>query len=473
MDDAEIAGIVSRVMSRLQADHPEALRVENADGVFSRMEDAVAAAEEAQKAWVALPLRERAAIIEAMRAVIREHTRELAELSVSETGMGNPEHKVNKITLVVDKTPGIEDIPHRSFSGDFGVTLEEYTPFGVVGSITPSTNPPETVTSNAICALAAGNSIVFNFHPGAKRVSTRALTLMNRAILTSGGPRNMLTTVANPTLETGQAIFDSPKVKLLVVTGGGSVVKAATRSGKRCLAAGPGNPPVIVDDSADIERAGRKVVQGASLDNNIVCIAEKEVFVVESVAEEFKAALRKNGAVEIGSYQLDRLLKTCLEGYEGPHGPRCRPRRDSVGRFASVLAKRIDLTIPSSTPILFCDVGSNKNHPLVQTEQLMPILPIVRMPNFEAAMEAALEAEHGYSHTAMIHSRNLEHVTIFGRRANCSIFVVNGSCYNGLGLEGEGPTAWSITTPTGEGCTTPRDFARKRRMAIVDALRIY
>lgn len=473
MDDAQIADITRKVMTRIGREASAVALPDATDGIFTTMEDAIAAAEAAQKQWSTIAVARREAIIGAMRKAIVDHARELAELAVEETGMGNPEHKVTKNILAATKTPGIEDIPHDAYSGDHGVTLEEYTPFGVIGSITPSTNPSETIISNSICALAAGNAIVFNFHPSAKRVSQRALGHINRAIVDNGGPRNMLATIAFPTLEAANIMFASKTVKLLVVTGGGGVVKAALAAGKRCLAAGPGNPPVIVDETADIDLAGRKIVEGCSLDNNIVCIAEKEVFVVDRVADDLKSALKKHGGHELAQFELDRLLKICLDGYDGPHGPRARPKRDSVGRSASVLAARIGLTIPKATKILFCDVGANKDHPLVQSEQLMPILPIVRVPDFDAAMAAALHAEHGYSHTAMIHSRDLGRVTRFGKAANCSIFIVNGSCANGLGYEGEGPTAWSITTPTGEGCTTPRNYARKRRLAIVGALRIY
>ncbi len=473
MDDSQIADITRKVMTRIGREAPTAALPEASDGIFTKMEDAIAAAEAAQKQWGTIEVARRETIIAAMRKAIVDNARSLAELAVQETGMGNVEHKVKKNILAATKTPGIEDIPHDSFSGDYGVTLEEYTPFGVIGSITPSTNPSETIISNSICALAAGNSIVFNFHPSARRVSQTAMTQINRAIIDNGGPRNMLTTVAYPTLEAANIMFASRSVKLLVVTGGGGVVKAALAAGKRCLAAGPGNPPVIVDETADIDLAGRKIVEGASLDNNIVCIAEKEVFVVDKVADELKGALKKHGGHELAQFELDRLLKTCLDGYDGPHGPRARPKRDSVGRDASVLAARIGITVPKSTKILFCDVGSNADHPLVQSEQLMPVLPIVRVPDFDAALAAALQAEHGYSHTAMMHSRDLGRVTRFGKAANCSIFIVNGSCANGLGYEGEGPTAWSITTPTGEGCTTPRNFARKRRLSIVGALRIY
>lgn len=461
-------------MNRVSHEAPVATLPEASDGLFSRMEDAIAAAAAAQKQWLEVPMKRRGEIIDAIRKTVINNARDLANMAVTETGMGRVEHKVRKNILVAEKTPGIEDIPHTMYSGDNGMTVEEYTHFGVVGSITPSTNPSETVLSNAICALAAGNSIVYNFHPGAKGVSGRVLSLLNRAIVDHGGPRNMLAAVVNPTLDAAKVLFASPVIRLLVVTGGGGVVKAAMAAGKRCLAAGPGNPPVVVDDTADIDRAGAKITDGASLDNNVVCIAEKEIFVVDSVADALKSALKKHGGHELRNFELDRLLKTCLDGYDGPNGPNhLRPRRDSVGRDAALLAARIDITVPKATKILFCDVGSNVKHPLVQSEQLMPIIPVVRVPDFDAAMAAALDAEHGYSHTAMIHSQNLERITRFSRAINCSIVVVNGNCYNGLGLEGEGPTAWSITTPTGEGCTTPRNFARKRRMAIVDSLRIY
>lgn len=481
LSEQEIQEVVRKVVARLGREAapreggraaPAAARALEGDGLFARVEDAVEAAFEAQRKWAASPLELRRRAVEAMRRVHVEHARELAEMAVQETGMGRVEDKVRKNIAAATRTPGLEDIPHTAYSGDRGITLEEYVPYGVIASITPCTNPSETVVNNAIMMLAAGNAVCFNFHPAAKRVSGRALSLLNGAITSEGGPPNLLTAVASPTIESGKALMNHPKVAAVTVTGGGGVVKAALASGKRAMTAGPGNPPVIVDDTCDLDRAAEEVVRGASLDNNIICTAEKECFVLASVADEFLKALGRHGARRIEPFQLDRILRKALDGYEGPRGKnRLRPNRAFVGRNASVLAKLADLTVPDSTRLLVCEVG--KDHPLVQSEQLMPVFPVVRVEDFETAVEWAVEAEHGYRHTAVIHSNDLDRITRFAKAIDCSIFVANGPNFAGLGIEGEGPTAWTITTPTGEGCTTPRNFCRKRRFSVKDALRIY
>ena len=443
------------------------------DGVFSRMSDAVEAAHEAQKRWIALPIETRKRCIEAMRAMHVAKARDYAEMAVSETGLGRVEDKIQKNLVAATRTQGMEDIPHTVYSGDHGITLEEYVPYGVIGSITPTTNPTETIVNNAIMMVAAGNAVVFNAHPSAKRVSMTALSNLNKAIVAAGGPPYLLTGIPNPTIETGNEMMKHPKVAAITVTGGGGVVKAALAAGKRAMTAGPGNPPVLVDDTANLDRAGREVVRGASIDNCVICTAEKECFVFDSVADDLKKSLRKHGGHELNGHQTDQLCRKVLDGYQGARGPnRLRPNKSCVGRDASVLAKMIDLTIPSDTRLLFAEVDS-KDHPLVQTEQLMPFLPIVRVPDFEAGVAAALDAEHGYRHTAVIHSNDLDRITRYAKAMNCSILVANGPNFAGLGLDGEGPTAWTITTPTGEGCTTPRNFCRKRRFTVKDALRIY
>lgn len=478
LTEADLQAVVDRVMSRIGTEAPAAAApagVEGTDGVFDRMEDAIAAAEEAQRALVALPMSTRYEIVAAMRKAILDDVGELARLAVEETGMGRVEDKIKKNIVAALKTPGPEDIEPKAWSGSHGLMIEEITPYGVIGSITPSTNPTETFTNNGISMVSAGNSVVFNPHPSAKRVSTRAMTKMNRAIVAAGGPPHLLTTIAEPTLETGLALFAHPGIKVLVVTGGPAVVKRAMASGKRVMAAGPGNPPVIVDLSADVEAAAENVMRGHSIDNNIICTAEKECFVVgdDRRFQEVLAALGRHQGHALDGRQLDRLLKVVFTDYQGPRGGHCTVNRKTVGRDAAVLAKMIDLTIPSSTRFLFAPVDDYR-HPLVVSEQLMPILPVVRAPDFDTAVKWAVEVEHGFRHTAVVHSNDLANITKFAKAIQASIFVVNGPNYAGLGVDGEGPTAWTITTPTGEGCTRASTFGRRRRLSMAaGALRIF
>ena len=192
-----------------------------------------------------------------MRAAMRGNAELLATMAQEETGLGRAEDKVKKNLLVIDKTPGPEILQPSAWTGDRGLTLVERAPYGVFGVITPSTNPTSTIINNAIGLVSAGNAAVFNVHPGAKRVSAYQIQLLNRAIVAAGGPPDLLTAPAEPTVESAQALMKHPGIRILLITGGGAVVKLAMTSGKRAICAGPGNPPVVVDETADIDLAGR------------------------------------------------------------------------------------------------------------------------------------------------------------------------------------------------------------------------
>jgi acyl-CoA reductase-like NAD-dependent aldehyde dehydrogenase len=436
-------------------------------GVFETISEAIDAAEMAQRDLMALPLEGRNRIIRALRDTGLEHARDFAERTVEETKMGRVEDKIEKFKIVATKTPGTEDLITRSWSGDHGLTIVERAPYGIVGAITPSTHPVPTMLNNAISIVAAGNSAVFNAHPASKKVFAYGLSLFNEAIMNAGGPPNLLTTIYEPTIETGQELFTHPKIRLLLVTGGPAVVKAAMASSKKVIAAGPGNPPVVVDETADIPKAARDIIAGASFDNNIVCIGEKEVFVVESVADQLKREMLTRGCYELSRYQIDQLAKKAfLRTAEGE----VVVSRELIGRDASVLAKMIGLDIDPATRLL---IGETEfEHSFVQEEQLMPFLPIVRSREVGQAIDYALKAEHGYGHTAVIHSKNIENMSNMARLVNTTIFVKNGPSYAGLGVGGEGYTSFSIASPTGEGLTSAITFTRQRRCALVDYFRI-
>jgi acyl-CoA reductase-like NAD-dependent aldehyde dehydrogenase len=438
-------------------------------GIFATVDEAARAASVAQPAFVALPLKVRAKIIADIRTTMLENCEALARAAWEETGLGRVEDKVVKNRLVTEKTPGLEDLEPTTVTGDHGLTLTEPAPFGVIGAITPVTNPTSTVICNAIGMLAAGNSVVFNVHPGAKTCSMRTVALLNQAITRAGGPPNVVVCLAEPTIETAQEVMRHPAVRLVVVTGGGAVVKAAMASGKRAICAGPGNPPVVVDETADIDKAGRDIVLGASTDNNIICTDEKEVICVEMVADGLLKAMMRSGAVLIERHRLAALEKVI---FTQTHGPRqhAEINRDLIGKNAGVILGKIGMSVPDSVRLGVVEV--NEDHPLLWTEQMMPIMPFCRVPNADYAIDLAVRAEGGNRHTAVMHSKNLDNLSRMAKECNCSIFVKNGRSQAGLGLDGEGHCSFTIASPTGEGMTGPRSFSRFRRCVLVDHFRI-
>ena len=372
-------------------------------------------------------------------------------------------------TSATTKTPGVEDIEPRVCTDEHGLTLTELAPWGVIGAITPVTNPIATITSNAIGMIAAGNSVVFNVHPNAKKISCRLISMLNDAIHNEGGPSNLLCALREPTIESASVLMRHKGIALLVVTGGPGVVKAAMESGKKAICAGPGNPPCVVDSTADIVKAGRDIVLGASFDNNVVCICEKEVLAVASIADRLKEEMRKNSAFELTGNQIDAVTKLVIAEPGGPDHEGA-PNKAYVGKSAPEIARAAGIEVPPETKLLLMEVM--REHPLVWTEQLMPVLPLVRMKDVDEAIDFAIVVERGCRHTAMMHSHDIEKLSRMAKVMNCSLFVKNGPCYAGLGQGGAGYASLTIASPTGEGITA-HTFTRKRRCTLVDYLESY
>jgi len=471
IDQNQIERIVGEVVRGLKPDRQRPTGSEDSTwGIFADVDTAVNAAMLAFRQLDLLPLARREDIIRHMRQAARDNAQVLAYEAWQETGMGRYEDKTEKNLLVAEKTPGPEILQPIAWSGDRGLTLTERAPYGVIASITPSTNPTSTVINNAIGMVAAGNAVVFNVHPMAKMVSAHTVAVLNGAIRQAGGPLNLLTCTAEPTIESAQELMRHPGVRLVVVTGGGAVVREAMRSGKKAICAGPGNPPVIVDESANMEQAARDIVKGASFDNNVICTDEKEIIVVDAVADQLKAALKARGVVELTSWQLSRLLKVILDEDRGP-GEHSAVNKAWIGQNAGRILKEIGINAGDEVRLALAEVD-NPRHQLVWTEQLMPVIPLVRVRNADEAIDLAIQAEHGYRHTAIMHSKNLDNLSRMAREFGGSIFVKNGPNLAGLGFGGEGFTSFSIATPTGEGMTMARDFTRVRRCTLVDSFRI-
>ncbi len=438
-------------------------------GIHVTVADAVQASIAAQPKYASLPLERRAKIIESMRRAMRENGEMLARAAHDETGLGRYEDKVVKNRLVTDKTPGLEDLAPSATTGDHGLTLMEPAPFGVIGAITPTTNPTSTIICNSIGMLAAGNSVVFNVHPNAKNCSMQTVALLNKAIVEAGGPPNVIAAVANPTIESAQELMRTRGIRLVVVTGGPAVVKAAMASGKRAICAGPGNPPVVVDETADIDKAGRDIVLGASTDNNIICTDEKEILAVSTIADALIASMARQGAFIVPRERLAELERVVFKEMKGPRTPGYVDP-SLIGKNASVILAKIGITVPDSIRLAVVEV--DENHPLLWTEQMMPVMPICRVSDANRAIDLAVEVERHNRHTFVMHSKNLDNLSRMAKACNASIFVKNGRSQAGLGLDGEGYCSFTIASPTGEGLTSPRSFSRSRRCVLVDNFRI-
>jgi acyl-CoA reductase-like NAD-dependent aldehyde dehydrogenase len=438
-------------------------------GVFSSLDDAVAAASVAFRALDALGLQKRHEIVESMRESMRRNAQSLAALAVEETGLGRVEDKVRKNLLVTDRTPGPEELTPSAATGDHGLVLVEPAPFGVIGAITPVTNPSSTIICNSIGMVAAGNTVVFNPHPSAARVSRETVRLLDEAVVKAGGPQSAVACMAEPTIQSAGELMKHPRIRLLVVTGGGAVVAAAMNSGKRAICAGPGNPPALVDETADVAKAGRDIVFGHSFDNNVICTDEKEVIAVDSIADTLKKAMKDAGAFELPARDLSRLENVIFEKGAGPRG-HAVVNKKFIGKDASVILRELGITAGPEVRTILVEVPNE--HPLVWTEQMMPVLPLTRVKNVGEAIELGVAAEGACFHTAVMHSHDLGALSTMARRCNCSIFVKNGPNLAGLGFGGEGHTSFTIASPTGEGLTSPRSFSRWRRCTLVDHFRI-
>ena len=451
--------LVQKVMEQVDAN--QELTTAGDWGIFATMDEAINAAEAAQRKYMSCTMADRAKFIQVIRdvALKKENLEYMSRATVEETGMGGYDYKIAKNILAATKTPGVEDLTTEAMSGDDGLTLVEYSPFGVIGAITPTTNPTETVICNSIGMLAAGNSVVFSPHPRAKNVTIFLIKALNRALAEAGAPANLIVTVAEPSIDNTNAMMKNPKVRMLVATGGPSIVKTVLSSGKKAIGAGAGNPPVVVDETANIEKAAKDIVDGCSFDNNLPCIAEKEIIAVDSIADYLIFNMKKNGAYEIkDKATIDKLVELVTKDGKGP-------KTEFVGKSAQYILDKIGITVGPEIKVILME--ADEFHPFVQEELMMPILPLVRVKDVDTAIDMAIRVEHGFRHTAIMHSRNVDKLSKMAKLIQTTIFVKNGPSYAGIGVGGMGYTTFTIAGPTGEGLTSAKSFARKRRCVLV------
>ena len=440
-------------------------------GIFDSMDDAVEAAAKAQKEYMSFSMADRQRFVEGLREVVckKENNELISKMAVEESGMGGYEYKLIKNRLAAMKSPGVEDLVTEAISGDEGLTLIEYCPFGVIGAICPTTNPTETIICNSIGMLAAGNSVVFSPHPRAKNVSLLTIKMINKKLEELGAPNNLIVTVAEPSIDNTNAMMKHPKVRMLVATGGPGIVKAVLSSGKKAIGAGAGNPPVVVDETADIEKAAQDIINGCAFDNNLPCIAEKECIAVDQIVDYLMFNMKNCGGYELKDPEMIEKLAELVMKPKGDSGE-FSPNVNFVGKDAPYILDKLGIKVGKDVKVIIFEAAEDS--PFVVTELMMPILPVVRVPNVDYAIDLAVKVEHGNRHTAMMHSKNVDKLTRMAKEIETTIFVKNAPSYAGIGVGGEGHTTFTIAGPTGEGLTSARSFCRKRRCVLSNGFHI-
>ncbi|PHS12697.1 MAG: aldehyde dehydrogenase EutE [Blastopirellula sp.] len=467
-DESVIRNVVAQVLAEVGGPPPSSSGFTGRRGIFDCADEAVRAAREAFEKLSERTIEDRKRIIEHIRRISIDQKVELGTMEMNETKIGRLQHKIEKLETLGRMTPGVEFLRSEVFSGDHGLAVIEHAPFGVIGCITPVTHSLPTITGNAINMIAGGNTLVVNPHPGGKKVAAEGVRRFNEAIYNDLGIDNLICVVAEPTLESADVIFHHRDVAMICVTGGPMVARAALNSGKKAVVAGPGNPPVVVDETADLDNAARCILQGAAYDNNLLCISEKEVFVVNSVFDDMMQAMERAGAVRLNSQEIDRLTSVAIVDYGEGENTKKVAAKEFIGQDASVLARAAGKNVAADTELLFGE--TDEHNPFVPVEQMMPFVPFIRCQNVDEAINKAKFYEHGFRHTAIIHSHNVKNMTRMGRIMDTTLFVKNGPCMAALGLGGEGYISFSIATPTGEGVTTPLTFTRERRCSLIDDL---
>lgn len=469
MENNMIDDVIKQVIEDLKKDgsiNESCIDCQKNYGVFDNINEAIEAADKAQKQLYNLSIDERDRFADVIRETVlkEENLNLISKMAVEETEIGRVSDKIIKNKVAATKTPGKEDLKTNALTGSNGLMLEEFCPFGVIGSITPTTNPTETIISNSISMIVGGNSVVFSPHPRAKKTSITLIKMLNKALVESGAPDNLITMVKEPSIDATNDMMKHPKIRLLVATGGPGIVKTVLSSGKKAIGAGAGNPPVVVDETADIEKAAKDIVNGASFDNNVPCIAEKEVFVVESQIDNLIYYMKKNGAYLLTSESDIKNLDSTVSQENG------KPKTEFVGKDAKFILRKIGIDVSDDIKLII--FKTHRDHHLVTEEMMMPILPIVPVPNVDEAIECAHKAEHGNRHTAIMHSKNIDKLSKMAKLLECTIFVKNAPSYSGIGVGGEGSTTFTIAGPTGEGITSAKSFCRIRRCVIKDSFSI-
>lgn len=355
------------------------------------------------------------------------HAGELAEAAVQETGFGVAAHKKIKNELTSKALHDIyaaEDFCTARIRAELKM-VELPRPAGVVFALTPSTNPVCSVYYKVLMALVTRNAIIVSPHPMAKKCSVRAVRLMAEAAEAAGAPMGTVQVIEQPNLPLIEHVMKSPRIGVILATGGTPMVRAAYSSGNPAIGVGPGNAPALVDDSADLAHAAKRIVDSKSFDNSILCTNESVVLAVEAIADRLLQALKSAGA-HVAKPDEVAALRELLFG-------RGTFNIDVLGKTAPEIAQKAGIRVPPNTRIILTEIDRVGIDEPLSKEKLCPVLGFLRVPHAAAgiAQARALIRLSGAGHSAAIHSRDTTTILAFGAAVKALRVVVNAPCSQG------------------------------------------
>lgn len=458
IDQQQLTQLVTQIVARMENDIPA-----NSSRIFQTVDSAVSAARQAQRNLVMMTLHERQRLIEAMHHEILHKAETLAEMAVKQTGMGNVADKVTKLQLAAKNIPGLEDLKASASTGDAGLTLNEYSPYGVVSALISCRFALETIIGNALSAVAAGNAVIFYPYHAAVGICEQVISCLESAMHRVGAPAHLLSMVKHEGPERMRALILHPDVDMVVACGGNALAEFAMSCGKKAIATGSSHTPVVVDETANIAQAAKDIIAGVSFDHNMSGCAEKVIVAVEDIADYLKHHLIMAGGYMVESEEeamrlTDLLIDTTTQ----------KPKIDYRAQPASALLKALGKQQPAAAIIM----EVNEGHPLLKVDAVAPVIPLVRVKDVNAAINLACDVEQGNRHTAIMHSKHIDHLTLCARALQTVVFIKNAPSYAAIGLGGEGFTSYAIAARTGEGPTSARHFSRSRRCVLSEGFLI-
>jgi acetaldehyde dehydrogenase (acetylating) len=362
-------------------------------------------------------------IVEACASTARDHAKRLAELAVQETGYGNAADKFAKNMLAADLLPqrmrGMRTVGILRENAEEGI-VEIGEPVGVVAAVLPTTNPTSTAIYKTLIALKSGNAIVLGPHPRARACSCETAALLATAAQEAGAPEGLVACIGTSTIEATNELMRHRRTAVILSTGGSGIVRAAYSSGKPAFGVGPGNVPILIDTSADIDRAAAKVIEGKSFDFGTLCSSEQTVVAEKSIREKIVAAFKARKAHFADAAQtaaLERLLIT----------KNFAINPDCVGQSPQKIAQMAKFEIPADGPIIIVEIGGiGREHPL-SAEKLSPVLSLYFVENFAAALDAceAVLRFGGLGHTCGIYATDDTRIREYARRMPAYRVVAN------------------------------------------------
>ena len=370
-------------------------------------------------------------ILRSMVQTIVENAEYLARMTVEETNYGIVEHKVIKNLFASrDVYEAIKNIKTTGILREDRENnlIEAATPVGVVLGIVPTTNPTSTIIHNTLCAVKAGNAIVFSPHPKAVKSSATTAALLHDAAVKAGAPVGLVGCLSQSTMEASHELMHHPDISVIVATGGSAMVKAAYSAGKPALGVGPGNVPAFIERSADVRQAVKDIITSKSFDNGMICASEQSIIADAPIKEQIVEELKRQGGYFLSPEETKKVSSFVMTA-------RCGMNPKWVGQTAVSIAAQAGISVPSSTKILIAPLdGYGAEYPLSH-EKLTTVLAFYTVNDWEEACHLSIELLKlgGIGHTFSIHSKDDAIIRKFLQKPVSRIVVNTPSALGGIG----------------------------------------